>query len=67
MFSTKGNCVSNMAPGTHNKLLKIRVKSYIGASRVAGSGGGEPNLVFVLLLFVLLSKIFVFDETILVL
>ena len=57
-----------MAPGTHNKLLKIRVKSYIGASRVAGSGGGEGRKInIVLLLFVLLSKIFVFDETILVL
>ena len=50
MFSTKGNCVSNMAPGTHNKLLKIRVKSYIGASRVPGlveeRGGTKLGICF---------------------
>ena len=64
MFNTKGNSVSNIAPGTPNKLLEIRVKSFIGASVCERWGSGTRPVCSDLL--VVLSKIFAFDETILV-
>ena len=68
MFSTKGNSVSNIAPGTQNKLLYIRVKSFIGdeRARVPELGRKEAARPVCSGLFVVLSKIFDFDETILV-
>ena len=68
MFSTKGNSVSNIAPGTQNKLLKIRVKSFIGdeRARVLELRRKEAFRPVCSGLFMVLSKIFDIDETILV-
>ena len=60
--------MSNIAPGTQNKLLKIRVKSFIGdeRARVLELRRKEAFWPVCSGLFVVLSKIFDFDETILV-